>query len=112
MNIHIILKLKFPAASFLEDIKLQDDGDGPYIKEWNISDIPEPTQKELDQWAIELQPQLEAQQVVIKYNIDNKETLEQLETIDLKSIRAMREGDAARIAELNSQAVVLRGKLV
>ena len=23
--------------NFLEEVKLQDDGSGPYIKEWNIS---------------------------------------------------------------------------
>jgi len=112
MNIHIILKLKFPAASFLEDIKLQDDGDGPYIKEWNISDIPEPTQKELDQWAIELQPQFEAEQEATRLAELNKDTMAKLLEIDMKSIRTLREGNNTEIAKLELQAAVLRSKIV
>ena len=37
---------------FLKDVKLQDDGQGPYIKEWNL-DIAQPTQAQLD--ALEAQ---------------------------------------------------------
>ena len=38
---------------FLNDVLLQDDGDGSvYIKEWNL-DIPQPTQAQLD--ALETQ---------------------------------------------------------
>ena len=34
---------------FLEEVKLQDDGDGVvYIKEWNASDKPKPTDAQLD----------------------------------------------------------------
>jgi hypothetical protein len=32
---------------FLKDVKLQDDGQGPYIKEWNLS-IAKPTDAQLD----------------------------------------------------------------
>jgi hypothetical protein len=32
---------------FLKDVLLQDDGQGPYIKEWNL-DIPKPTMAQLD----------------------------------------------------------------
>jgi hypothetical protein len=31
---------------FLKDVLLQDDGNGAYIKEWNL-DIPKPTQSQL-----------------------------------------------------------------
>ena len=36
-------------VDFLKDVKLQDDsnGQGPYIKEWNL-DIAQPTQAQLD----------------------------------------------------------------
>lgn len=54
MNIYDILKLKFPNADFWQDILLQDDGKGVYIKEWNMDSIPVPTQKDLEKWAIEL----------------------------------------------------------
>jgi hypothetical protein len=34
---------------FREEIKLQDDGDGvPYIKEWNATDKPKPTDEQLN----------------------------------------------------------------
>jgi hypothetical protein len=32
---------------FLKDVLLQDDGNGAYIKEWNL-DIPKPTMAQLD----------------------------------------------------------------
>lgn len=56
MNLPEILQLKFPLADFRKDIILQDDGAGPYIKKWNMPGVPQPTQKELDQWAIDLEP--------------------------------------------------------
>lgn len=39
-------------VDFISDVKLQDDGQGDYIKEWNL-DIPQPTQAQLD--ALETQ---------------------------------------------------------
>ena len=33
--------------NFLKDVRLQDDGNGAYIKEWNL-DIPKPTMAQLD----------------------------------------------------------------
>ena len=33
-------------VDFLDDVKLQDDGQGPYIKEWNL-DIAKPTDEQL-----------------------------------------------------------------
>lgn len=41
------LQKRFPNASFLKDIILQDDGNGPYIKSWGLSD-PKPTEEELN----------------------------------------------------------------
>ena len=41
-------------VDFLNDVKLQDDGNGAYIKEWNL-DIAQPTQAQLD--ALESQAQ-------------------------------------------------------
>jgi hypothetical protein len=34
-------------VDFLKDVRLQDDGQGEYIKEWNL-DIPKPTMAQLD----------------------------------------------------------------
>lgn len=39
-------------VDFLNDVILQDDGQGAYIKEWNL-DIPQPTDAQLD--ALETQ---------------------------------------------------------
>jgi hypothetical protein len=39
-------------VDFLNDVLLQDDGNGAYIKEWNL-DIAQPTQAQLD--ALEAQ---------------------------------------------------------
>jgi hypothetical protein len=39
-------------VDFLKDVLLQDDGQGAYIKEWNL-DIAQPTQEQLD--ALEAQ---------------------------------------------------------
>ena len=41
-------------VDFLNDVILQDDGQGAYIKEWNL-DIAQPTQAQLD--ALESQAQ-------------------------------------------------------
>ena len=41
-------------VDFLNDVKLQDDGQGAYIKEWNL-DIAKPTDAQLD--ALESQAQ-------------------------------------------------------
>jgi hypothetical protein len=35
------------AINFRTEVKLQDDGNGAYIKEWNL-DIPKPTMAQLD----------------------------------------------------------------
>lgn len=66
MQLFNILKLRFPEASFIYDINLQDDGEGAYIKEWNIKDVLQPTQKDLDIWAIEFQDQYELEQIDLK----------------------------------------------
>ena len=34
-------------VDFINDVKLQNDGDGDYIKEWNL-DSPQPTESELN----------------------------------------------------------------
>jgi hypothetical protein len=35
--------------NFFKEVKLQDDGNGVYIKEWNL-DIPKPTLEQLEQY--------------------------------------------------------------
>jgi len=65
---------------FTKDVKLQDDGDGAYIREWNVEEV-QPTEEQLD--ALESQAEtLENNLQVIKTR--KKEygtTAEQLEYI-------------------------------
>ena len=51
----LLTKIKLYAnrqIDFLKDVILQDDGNGAYIKEWNL-DIPKPTEAQLN--ALEAQ---------------------------------------------------------
>lgn len=54
MILQEILTLKFPNANFLNDIIIQDDGKGPYIRAWNVQNVPMPTQQDIKQWEQEL----------------------------------------------------------
>lgn len=49
------LQKQFPNASFIKDIILQDDGDGPYIKHWGVGS-PKPTEAEINLAAASLVP--------------------------------------------------------
>lgn len=59
MNLNEVLIAKFPNAfkAYPPKIILQDDGEGIYIKEWNLEEL-EPTAAELGQWAIELEDEV------------------------------------------------------
>jgi hypothetical protein len=46
MNIATALKVLFPNARQPFDFLVQDDGDGPYLAQWNLPD-PQPTEGEL-----------------------------------------------------------------
>jgi len=37
-------------VDFLSDVLLQDDGNGAYIKEWNVSGVDKPTDSQLDSY--------------------------------------------------------------
>ena len=109
MNLVEVLQLKFPNADFLYDIRLAEYGNGPEIQLWNTSLLgAKPTQKDLDAWAIELQPQYEAKQK----EIANTPIYEALKDVDLRSIRALRESNRTKIQELESEAATLRGQLL
>ena len=44
----ISLYLELEPSDFITDIKLQNDGQGDYIKEWNHPTLAQPTQEDLD----------------------------------------------------------------
>jgi hypothetical protein len=64
MNMSEIIQLKFPDVDFFNQVQLQDDGQGPYIKKWDESLGPIPDQAMLDAWEIEVVPLKEAALVI------------------------------------------------
>ncbi len=66
MNLSELLSLKFPNASFLKDIILQDDGTGAFIKEWNVIEHPKPTKVQMDQWKVEFDLAYRQQEAVAR----------------------------------------------
>ena len=54
------------SVDFLKDVLLQDDsnGQGPYIKEWNISSVAQPTDEQLN--AVDSAADLEERQNAVR----------------------------------------------
>lgn len=84
-------------VDFLNDVKLQNDGNGDYIKEWNL-DTPQPTESELN--AVEDDAdKLERNDIVIATRKSLYGSWEsQLEEINEQGIDAWK----ARIAQIKS----------
>jgi hypothetical protein len=62
-------------VDFKNEVKLQDDGNGAYIKEWNL-DIPKPTMAQLD--AFEAQANIvESNQAQVQNRIKEYGTIAQ-----------------------------------
>jgi len=66
---------------FLKDVRLQDDGNGAYIKEWNLN-IPKPTNAQLD--ALESQANAYEQNLIAEQ--ENKESKKQSAIAKLKAL--------------------------
>lgn len=107
MHISDILRFKYPLANYLTDIILRDDGDGVYISYWGLPD-PCPTDSDLQQW----QAEMDNASVFISNKSTNQVIYDQLDAIDLKSIRALRTNDTVILAALEAQAVTLRAQLL
>lgn len=106
MDLVSILKYKYPEANFISDIVIQDDGDGPYIREFNIGGN-KPSDDDLEMYKSQYLEHL----VDLEKQKAKDSIISQLDLIDLKSIRALREGDSTRISELEDMAVKLREEL-
>ena len=110
INIAEILILKYFEQFKARQIQVQDDGAGAYISKWNMGSIPKPSKQELEDWfnSAEVQAQYN-----IKLNKEkNKVIYEQLNALDLKSVRSLREKNATKIAEFEAQASALRAQLL
>ena len=80
-------------VDFLKDVKLQDDGQGAYIKEWNVAE-GQPTQEQLDAFASQAND-LEALNQVYANRKSEYPTIEELvvalyDTNDKSAIEAKR----------------------
>jgi hypothetical protein len=65
------IKIKLYAnqeVDFLNDVRLQDDGQGAYIKEWNL-DIPKPTMAQLDAFEAQATTYENNQKIIQQENL-------------------------------------------
>jgi hypothetical protein len=69
------------SIDFTKDVRLQDDGNGAYIKEWNL-DIAQPTESQLDA----LEAQANAYEANIISEQENKESKKQSAIAKLKAL--------------------------
>ncbi len=107
MTIDDILDFLYPIDLYNGNIILQDDGQGTYIKHWNVSNTEQPNLDFLMQDADFYKSAIEEAKVKKAYNEAIKT---QLELIDIKSIRAIRSGDNERLRDLENEAIILRSK--
>lgn len=105
-----LLTLKFPNINFDHEVTLADyaDGKGPVINQWNMVGIPRPDKATLAQWKSEVLEQWKQN----KLNELNADKYKQLNDIDMKSIRALREGSADKLNELEAQAQAIRNSFL
>jgi len=66
--------------NFLKDVRLQDDGDGAYIKEWNVAEV-QPTEEQLDALESQAETLENNNQVIATRKKEYGTTAEQLEYI-------------------------------
>jgi hypothetical protein len=87
--------------NFLNEVILQDDGNGAYIKEWNL-DIPKPTQAQLD--ALEAQANEVERLNIVKANRAN-------EYPDFKEyLDGIVKGDNAQIQKYINDCLAVKAK--
>lgn len=109
MNIGDALRIKYPEADPIFNIQtIVDDGEIK-LAVWNMGSIPRPTEEELEELMND--PAIIAEYKKQQFNGINRKLLEELDAIDLKSIRALRTGDTQRLAELETEAAKIRTQL-
>lgn len=55
INLADIIALKFPGVDLIHQVQVFDDGQGPYIKTWDLNLGPQPTLKQLEAWSNEVE---------------------------------------------------------
>lgn len=114
MNIMDIIQAKYPGIEGVSYWFSQYDGTPwahPYDGlKWNNTEIPKPTKAQIATWAKE-QAVIDAVEVEDRLR-RNAHIIRKLEKIDLASIRAIRTGDVAKMAEWEAKAQALRDMMV
>lgn len=110
MDLHELINIKFPTINWLSGECVIEAVDGQsVITAWTRSE-PWPSQDDLNQWASDSDT---IAAVTKKRNDEiNLPILAQLDSIDIKSIRALRTNDTARLTTLEAQAATLRNQLL
>jgi hypothetical protein len=66
---------------FLKEVFLQDDGQGAYIKDWNIADTPKPTDEQLERFEKEAQAKLNLSEIHDKRRFEYPSIGDQLDAL-------------------------------
>ena len=74
-------------VDFRKDVLLQDDGDGAYIKEWNVAEV-QPTEEQLDALESQAETLENNNQVIATRKKEYGTTAEQLEYIVENGVQA------------------------
>ena len=74
-------------VDFTKDVKLQDDGQGAYIKEWNVAEV-QPTEEQLDALESQAETLENNNQVIATRKKEYGTTAEQLEYIVENGVEA------------------------
>ncbi len=73
--------------NFLKDVRLQDDGQGAYIKEWNVAEV-QPTEEQLDNLESQAETLENNNQVIATRKKEYGSTAKQIEFITEKGLEA------------------------
>ena len=74
-------------VDFTKDVRLQDDGQGAYIKEWNVAEV-QPTEEQLDNLESQAETLESNNQVIATRKKEYGTTAEQLEYIVENGVEA------------------------
>lgn len=112
--LYYIVKIQYPDVTigYNCQVELVDHGDGTGVQigVWNVPNVVQPTTQELEALSLDLNVIAEYQAMLNK--VENQSIIAQLDSLDLKSIRAIRENDTAKIAQWDDQAAILRAQLL
>lgn len=109
MNIVEIVEVVYPGAIEAGLVSFRKPEEDILIAYWGLED-PQPTEQEL----LDIQDTEEFQELAAKKERKdhNAPILTQLDALDLKSIRAIRENDTEYLEMLTQQALALRAQLL